>query len=84
MNRIFGTVVLGLVATMSELVTVPAEVPFPALDQANGFFTLAPLLKKVSPAVVSITVKVQDAQTQEVGHKRPPGASTIAQPRSRT
>ena len=68
MNQILGAVALGLALATSALVPANASVPLPVIQQASGMPTLAPVLKKITPAVVSIAIK-----------SRPPEAS--AQPR---
>jgi serine protease DegQ len=68
MNQILGAAALGLALATSALVPANASVPLPVIQQASGMPTLAPVLKKITPAVVSIAVK-----------SRPPEAS--AQPR---
>jgi serine protease DegQ len=49
--------VILLVATYPAVIA-RASVPLPLVEQAAGTASLAPLLKKVTPAVVSISVKV--------------------------
>src|SRR5579863_8717190 len=63
----FGAIVLGAVTFALALAagTVPAEasVPLPVLEQASGMPTLAPVLKKITPAVVSVAIKGHAAET---------------------
>jgi serine protease DegQ len=65
MNQILGAAALGLALAASGLVPANASVPLPVIQQASGMPTLAPVLKKITPAVVSIAIK-----------SRPPEAST--------
>jgi S1-C subfamily serine protease len=53
MNRMAATVAAVALAAMA---TAKASVPLPVIEE-TGTPTLAPILKKVTPAVVSITVK---------------------------
>ena len=66
MNRILGTTVLGLALAMGASVAANASVPLPVIQQASGLPTLAPILKKITPAVVSIAIKSRapDANAQ--------------------
>jgi serine protease DegQ len=55
MKRIYRAAVLGL--AMSGVVSAHASVPLPVVQQASGIPTLAPVLKKITPAVVGISIK---------------------------
>jgi S1-C subfamily serine protease len=57
MNRINRAAALGLVLATSGFVTAHASVPLPVVQQASGVPTLAPVLKKITQAVVGISVK---------------------------
>jgi Do/DeqQ family serine protease len=57
MNRILGATALGLALATGGALTANASVPLPVIEQASGMPTLAPVLKKITPAVVSIAVK---------------------------
>jgi S1-C subfamily serine protease len=57
MNRIYRAAALGLALATSGFVTAHASVPLPVVQQASGIPTLAPVLKKITPAVVGISVK---------------------------
>jgi serine protease Do/serine protease DegQ len=67
MNRILGATTLGLALAASGFVAANASVPLPVIQQASGMPTLAPVIKKITPAVVSIAIKsrAQDANTQQ-------------------
>lgn len=67
MKHIFGATVLGLALATSGFVAANASVPLPAIQQASGVSTLAPILKKIAPAVVSIATKSRapDGNTQQ-------------------
>jgi Do/DeqQ family serine protease len=57
MNRIYRATLLGLALAASGFVTANASVPLPVVQQASGIPTLAPMLKKITPAVVGISIK---------------------------
>jgi serine protease Do/serine protease DegQ len=57
MKQILGATALGLALATSGFVAANASVPLPVIQQASGMPTLAPVLKKITPAVVSIAVK---------------------------
>src|SRR5215471_4643303 len=67
MNQILRATALGLALAASGFVAANASVPLPVIQQASGMPTLAPVLKKITPAVVSIAVKSRapDANTQQ-------------------
>src|SRR5258705_9281968 len=57
MKRIYRATALGLGLATSGVVTAHASVPLPVVQQASGIPTLAPVLKKITPAVVGISIK---------------------------
>ena len=57
MNRIYRAAALGLALATGGVVTANASVPLPVVQQASGIPTLAPVLKKITPAVVGISIK---------------------------
>ena len=57
MNRILATTALGFALTVGGIFAATASVPLPVIQQASGMPTLAPVLKKITPAVVSIAIK---------------------------
>jgi S1-C subfamily serine protease len=57
MNRTYRAAALGLALATSGFVAANASVPLPVVQQASGIPTLAPVLKKITPAVVGISVK---------------------------
>src|SRR5215831_2372528 len=67
MNQTFGATALGLALTTGGFITANASVPLPVVQQASGMPTLAPMLKKITPAVVGISIKnrVPDASAQQ-------------------
>jgi Do/DeqQ family serine protease len=67
MKHIFGATALGLALAIGGFVTANASVPLPVIQQASGVPTLAPVLKKITPAVVSISIKSRapDGNTQQ-------------------
>src|SRR5215831_14581346 len=67
MNHILEATTLGLALAASGFVAANASVPLPVIQQASGMPTLAPVLKKITPAVVSIAIKgrAPDANTQQ-------------------
>jgi len=56
MKRLLGTVALGL-AVAAGNIEANASVPLPVIQQTSGVSSLAPLLKQITPAVVSIATK---------------------------
>jgi S1-C subfamily serine protease len=56
MKRLLGTVALGL-AIAAGNIEANASVPLPVIQQTSGVASLAPLLKRITPAVVSIAIK---------------------------
>ena len=56
MRLLLGMAALSLALTAAA-VCANASVPVPMLEQASGTSSLAPLLKQITPAVVSITIK---------------------------
>jgi hypothetical protein len=50
-------VAVAVAVMFGTLVTASASVPLPVIQQASGVPTLAPILKKITPAVVSISVR---------------------------
>src|SRR5499427_4997176 len=76
MNRILGATALGLALAASGLLAAHASVPLPVIQQASGLPTLAPILKKITPAVVSIAIKgrAQDVNTQRKARDAKPAA----------
>jgi S1-C subfamily serine protease len=63
MNRILGLLALGLAVGLSGLALAQAKLPLSALDQGE-IPTLAPVLARVSPAVVGIRVEDRSAHGQ--------------------
>ena len=61
MHRILGPLVFGLATTLSGLVLAQGKLPLGVLAEADGIPTLAPVLAKVSPAVVSIRAEIEPA-----------------------
>src|SRR6266849_3227700 len=57
MNYIFGATALGLALATSGFISANASVPLPVVQQASGIPTLPPVLKKIAPAVVGISIK---------------------------
>jgi S1-C subfamily serine protease len=57
MNQTFKAVALGAALAASGLTAAQASVPLPVIQQASGVPTLAPVLKRITPAVVSIAIR---------------------------
>jgi serine protease DegQ len=57
MNRILNAISLSLMMTTAGVAAANANVPLPVIEHAVGPRTLAPLLREVMPAVVSILVR---------------------------
>ncbi len=56
MRRLLGIAALGLAVAAGGM-NANASVPLPILEQTSGVTSLAPLLKQITPAVVSIAIK---------------------------
>jgi serine protease DegQ len=56
MRLLLGMVALGLAVAAGGM-NANASVPLPILEQTSGASSLAPLLKQITPAVVSIAIK---------------------------
>src|SRR5216683_8781 len=74
MNRILVATALSLTLTTGGTVAANASVPLPVVQQASGMPTLAPVLKKITPAVVSIAIKGRapdvNAQQRKAGNAK--------------
>src|SRR5258706_5948193 len=57
MNRIYRARSVGLELAQSGVVTARASVALRVVEQASGLPTLVPVLKKITPAVVGISIK---------------------------
>jgi Do/DeqQ family serine protease len=57
MNRTLKATALGFALATGGILAANASVPLPVIQQASGMPTLAPVLKKITPAVVSIAIK---------------------------
>lgn len=56
MKRLLGAMTIALAAACGDI-NANASVPLPMVEQASGVPSLAPLLKQITPAVVSISIK---------------------------
>src|SRR5215470_14272005 len=67
MNQTFGATALGLALATGGFNTANASVPLPVVQQASGMPTLAPILKRITPAVVGISTKsrASEGNTQQ-------------------
>jgi len=76
MSRILVAGALGVALATGGFVTANASVPLPVIQQASGMPTLAPVLKKIMPAVVSVGIKnrAPDATTQRKARDAKPAA----------
>jgi S1-C subfamily serine protease len=61
MNRFYLAAGLSLASAANGWVAANASVPLPAVQQASGIPTLAPVLRKITPAVVGIFIKGRTA-----------------------
>jgi serine protease DegQ len=79
MKRLLGALTLGL-AIMSGNIAADASVPLPVLEQSSGARSLAPLLKQITPAVVSVAIKGRGTASMNSspskGQRTPRSAST--------
>jgi S1-C subfamily serine protease len=56
-------------AVAGEICPVYASVPLPMIEHASGMPSLAPVIKKIAPAVVSIAIKAHAPETAATQHK---------------
>jgi S1-C subfamily serine protease len=70
MNRIYLAAGLSLALAANGFVAANASVPLPAVQQASGIPTLAPVLKKITPAVVGISIKSRTGDGNAPQRKR--------------
>src|SRR5215467_8619573 len=84
MNQILGASALGLALAASGFVAANASVPLPVIQQASGMPSLAPVLKKITPAVVGISIRSRapedNAQSRKARDAKP--AAVDQQPRA--
>jgi serine protease DegQ len=57
MGQTFKAVALGAALAAGGFAAARASVPLPVIQEASGVPTLAPVLKKITPAVVSIAIR---------------------------
>jgi S1-C subfamily serine protease len=57
MNQAFRAIAVSVAFAGGEIAAAHASVPLPVIQQAGGVPTLAPVLKRITPAVVSIAVR---------------------------
>jgi serine protease Do/serine protease DegQ len=62
MNQTVRAVALGIAVAASGSVAATASVPLPVIQQASGVPSLAPMLKKITPAVVGISIRSRAAE----------------------
>jgi serine protease DegQ len=88
MNRRFliGSVALGVAAAAAAATEATAGVPLPVVEQVEGPASLAPMLEKVLPAVVSIEVKTRPPETARLAarNRREPRRPEVAAKGSET
>jgi len=75
MYQIIGAVALGIALAAHGFLAANASVPLPMIQQASGMPSLAPLLKKITPAVVGISVRSRapegNAQSRKARDAKP-------------
>jgi len=80
MNRLFAAIVLVVGASgltdYGALAPVYASVPLPTIAQA-GVQTVAPVLKKITPAIISIAIKGQSADGAKKRDIRSTGSGVV-------
>jgi S1-C subfamily serine protease len=80
MNRIYLVSGLSLALAVNGWVAANASVPLPAVQQASGISTLAPVLRKITPAVVGISIKSRtgdgNAQQRKLRDAKPVAAGS--------
>jgi serine protease DegQ len=80
MRLLLEIVALGLAVTAGGI-NASASVPLPILERTNGGFSLAPLLKQITPAVVSISTAIKGGANSAANSS--PGKGQRAQRASR-
>src|SRR5258708_7021748 len=68
MNPVWGAIALGAAVAATPAIATSAEVPPSANPPASGTLSLAPVLRKLTPAVVS--VEIRGRVVQEAKNKR--------------
>jgi serine protease Do/serine protease DegQ len=75
MNRTVGAVALGIALAANGFLAANASVPLPVILQASGMPSLAPVLKKITPAVVGISIRSRapegNAQSRKARDAKP-------------
>jgi serine protease Do/serine protease DegQ len=75
MNRTVGAVALGIALAANGFLAANASVPLPVIQQASGMPSLAPVLKKITPAVVGISIRSRapegNAQSRKARDAKP-------------
>jgi S1-C subfamily serine protease len=76
-SRTLRAMSLALALATSGVIAANASVPLPVIQQASGVPTLAPILRKITPSVVSISVKnrAPDTNAQQRKTRDAKGAS---------
>jgi len=68
MNRLLAAIAMGAAVTTATALAADADIPPPVAPPASGTLSLAPVLRKITPAVVSIEIKgrvtTQDPKTR--------------------
>jgi len=77
MKHIFRASALALTLATSGFVAAHASVPLLVAQQASGIPTLAPVLKKITPAVVGISIKSRASDSNAL-QRRPRDAKPAA------
>jgi S1-C subfamily serine protease len=63
MNRVFGAIIWSCMAAAAPCIAADADVAGPAAGPASPIPTLAPILKKIAPAVVNVETRGRVAAT---------------------
>ena len=75
MNQTVGAVALGIALAAHGFLAANASVPLPVIQQASGVRSLAPVLKKITPAVVGISIRSRapegNAQSRKARDAKP-------------
>jgi S1-C subfamily serine protease len=78
MNRIYLATGLGLALAVNGWGVANASVPLPAVQQAAGIPTLAPVLRRITPAVVGISIKSRTAADGNAQQRKQRDAKPVA------
>jgi S1-C subfamily serine protease len=83
MNHAVGAVALGIALAGNGFSAATASVPLPVIQQASGIPTLAPVLKRITPAVVGISIRTRAPETNAPPRKARDAKPAAVDPQAR-